>query len=223
MIDNILKELNLLKDEKYKKSNQKLIFTKQEILGVKVPALRKIAKDISKDKALEFIKLKKPNIFEMILLEGLVIGYAKFEFKTKIMFYEKYIQKVDNWAGIDCVNLNPKKLQDREILITHIKIWLDDETEFIARAGLTNLLQHYVQKEYLDYIFNIKVKNNEYYSMMAHAWLISVCVVKFPDETINFLRQKTLNKITHNKAISKCIDSYRISQENKNILKELRK
>ncbi|PSM53133.1 DNA alkylation repair protein [Campylobacter blaseri] len=223
MVDSILKELNLQKDEKYKKFNQKLIFTKQEILGVRLPALRKIAKNISKDRALKFIKLKKPNIYEIILLEGLVIGYAKFDFKTKIMLYEKYIQKVDNWAGIDCVNLNPKNLQDREILITHIKIWLDDESEFIARAGLINLLQHYVQKEYLDYIFSIKVKNNKYYSMMAHAWLISVCVVKFPDETINFLRQKILDKTTHNKAISKCIDSYRVSKENKDILRELRK
>ena len=88
----------------------------------------------------------------------------------------------------------------------------------------TKIIYNYLDKKYLNQIFEMceTVNNDAYYVKMAKAWLVSFCFMKYRNETFEFLKKKTLDKFTHNKAISKCRDSYQVSNEDKELLKMLR-
>ena len=224
--NTILNELTNLAEDDYKKFNDRIIPTNQKTLGVRVPILRKIAKRIAKKEAIEFVKLNKQNIYEMILLEGLVLSYMDKSFVDILPLTENFLLKVDNWAQIDSTVCNFKGIEkEKEDVFQTVKTWLESEKEFIVRAGLIILLAHYVKEENINMIFTLsqKVKHTGYYVYMGNAWLISVCMAKFPVETIRFFEENTLDKRTHNKAIQKSRESYRVSKEHKDLMKNLKR
>jgi 3-methyladenine DNA glycosylase AlkD len=225
-IMNILEELNNLAEESYKEFNNKIIPTKQKTLGVRIPALRKLAKEIAKDDPMSFIQMDKQNIYEMIMLEGMTLSYWDKSFIELLPLTERFLNKVDNWAQIDSTVCNYKNIKKEEKdVLKIVKIWLKSDKEFVVRAGLVILLAHYVEKKNLNTIFKLSqgVKHTGYYVYMANAWLISQCMAKFPEETTTFLENNTLNKRTHNKAIQKSRESYRVSKEYKEIINQLKK
>lgn len=225
-IENIIKELNSLKEEDYKKFNKKLIPTKQEILGVRLPVLRDMAKEIAKDDFKTFLALPKNNLYELIMLEGLVLTYNKKNFMEQIEDIENYILKVDNWAQIDSPFLSFKLIKkEKKEVLEQIKKWIFSKDEFKVRTALVILLGFYVEDEYLDIIFEIsqEVQHKAYYVYMANAWLISVCMAKFPLETIEFFKTNTLENKTHNQAIQKSRESLRVSKEHKEFINSLKR
>lgn len=225
-MNDILNELKNLSEESYKEFNAKIIPTSQTTLGVRLPLLRQIAKRIAKDKPMEFIAADKQNIYEMVMLEGLVLAALKKPFVELLPQIEKFLSKVDNWGQIDSVFGSFKSIkQDRESTMQVVLKWLESEQEFVVRAALVILLCYYVEEEYLDDIFRLsqQVSHKAYYVHMANAWLISVCMAKYPDATIAFFKENNLDTKTHNKAIQKSRESFRVSQENKNLLFTLKK
>lgn len=221
----ILNKLKLLSEKKYKIFNSKIVPTKQFMLGVRVPILRKIAKQIIKEDATIFIELDKQNIYEMILLEGIVLSYIDKPFKELVPLVERYLDKVDNWAQIDSPILSFKTiLKDKKFVYKVINKWLKSNQEYVVRAALVILLSYFVQKDYLEDIFKLsqELEHDAYYVYMANAWLISVCMAKYPNETITFFKLNNLDKKTHNKAIQKSIESFRVSKDDKLIIKNLR-
>jgi 3-methyladenine DNA glycosylase AlkD len=223
---NVLDELRSLGEDDYKAFNRRIVPTKHETLGIRVPVLRKIAKRIAKDEAVEFIRLDKQNIYEMILLEGMVLSYMDRSFKELLPQTEIFLEKVDNWAQIDTTICNFKNIKnEKEDVLKIVKRWLKSDKEFFVRAGLITLLSHFVKKEYLEMIFSLSqsVKHTGYYVHMGNAWLISVCMAKFPDETIEFFKNNTLDKKTHNKAIQKSRESFRVSKEDKALINKLKR
>lgn len=226
--DTILDILFKNKDEKYKNFNSKIVKTKQNMIGVRLPMLRKIAKQIIKENnEVKFIKSDKNNIYEMVLLEGLVISYIDDSFINKVDILDSYISKVDNWACIDSIFLKIKNIDiDKKNNLNTIITFLKSSLEFKVRGGFVLLLVNYIQKDYLDIIFKLSCKYNnqdKYYIYMANAWLISFCMAKFPTQTIKFFKNNSLDKTTHNLAIQKSIDSFRVSIEDKLLLKQLKK
>ena len=224
--NSILNELKNLAEDEYKAFNSRIISTKQKTLGIRVPILRKIAKRIAKKEAIEFIQLDKQNIYEMILLEGMVLSYMEKSFKEILPLTESFLEKVDNWAQIDSTICDFKGIvKEQEDVLRIVKRWLKSDKEFIVRAGLVILLAHYVEKENLKMIFILSqsVKHTGYYVHMGNAWLISVCMAKFPDETIIFFKKNTLDKKTQNKAIQKSRESYRVSKEHKILINKLKR
>lgn len=224
-IKEILARLIKLKNDKYLNFNSKIIPTNQTMIGVKIPKLREIAKQIIKQDPIKFIKEDKQNIYELILLEGLVISYMKDSFKNLLPLFKTYLTKVDNWAQIDSIISSFKTIKkEQKFVLNIVKTWLLKNDEFIVRAGLVILLTYYIEKENLKIIFELSstIKNNKYYVYMANAWLISSCMIKFPKETITFLEKRLLDKKTHNKAIQKSCDSYQVSKDYKIILKKMK-
>lgn len=222
----IIEELNLVAEEKYRKFNRRIIRTKQKILGVRIPALRKIVKEIAKQDAIAFIHMDKNNIYEMVMLEGMTLSSLDISFRELLPLTEKFLDKVDNWAQVDSTICNYKNIQkEKEFILSVVKGWLNSDKEFFVRAGLVVLLAHYVEKENLATIFALSesVKHTGYYVYMANAWLISVCMAKHPEETTLFLSNNTLDKKTQNKAIQKSRESYRVSKENKKIINQFKR
>ena len=224
--NSVLDELKSLAEVDYKAFNSRIIPTKQKMLGVRVPILRKIAKRIAKKTAIEFVQLDKQNVYEMILLEGMVLSYMEKSFKEILPLTESFLKKVDNWAQIDSTVCDFKGIvKENDAVLSIIKGWLKSDKEFIVRAGLVVLLAHYVKKENLKMIFTLSqgVKHSGYYACMGNAWLISVCMAKFPAETIVFFKDNVLDKRTRNKAIQKSRESYRVSKEHKVLINKLKR
>jgi 3-methyladenine DNA glycosylase AlkD len=223
---DVLKELKSLADSDYKTFNTRIVPTQQTALGVRVPLLRKIAKKIVKENPIEFIKSDKQGIFELIMLEGMVLSLMNRPFNDLLPFTETFLDKVDNWAQIDTTVCEYKNIaKEKEDVLIVVKRWLSSEKEFVVRAGLVILLAHYVEKENLPMIFELSqsVKHTGYYVHMGNAWLVSVCMAKYPEETLAFFENNTLDVKTHNKAIQKSRESFRVSKEYKTLLLGLKK
>jgi len=214
-----------LEDINYKKFHCKLTF-KTNIIGVNVPILKEISKNICKGNYLSFIEFITNNSYEEWLIFGLIIGYCKESFDNKLKLLDKYIIGIDNWASCDivCANLKDFK-KNKEIGYKYILNLINSNNSWYIRVGLVLLLDYYINDIYLDNIFDICdfIKTDEYYVNMAESWLISICYIKYPSQTLKYLKNNKLNKFTYNKAIQKIIESTRVSKIDKNILKEMKR
>ncbi len=217
--------LNNLSDNNYKKFNKKLITTKYKMIGIRVPLIRNIAKKISKTDIISFLNIVKSNSYEEVLLEGIVISYIK-DIDISIKYFNKFIKKIDNWALCD-ISISSMKIVNnyKDKYFIQIKKYLNSKDEFIVRVGIVLLLNYYIDSKYIDSIFILidNINREEYYINMAIAWLVSICFIKYRKKTYNYLKRNKLNKFTYNKSIQKIIESYRVSNEDKIILKKMKR
>ena len=223
-MENIKDLLNSLAEEKYRDFQYKLIPNAKNILGVRVPTLRKIAKDIAKGDWKSFLEEKNKESYEEILLEGYVIGYVKMDIEEALKYLEVFIPKIDNWATCDgSINSLKFTTKNEERVLKFIKPYLESEKEFEVRFAVIMLLTFYIKEDYIDEILEImgKISNKAYYVQMAVAWTISICYVKYPIKTEKFLLKNTLDDFTHNKSIQKIGESFRVDNIDKIRLKKL--
>lgn len=203
-----------LKDDEYRKFNQKIVKT-DNIIGIRLPILKTIAKTISKRDYLSFIKNNQHRYYEEIMLHGLVITYLKIDFDQTIKLFDDYIKFIDSWATCDSVVMNYKIVKlNLDACLLKIKEYLKNDQPYIKRVGIV-LLFYYLNDNYIDEVFKLadSIKTEEYYVKMANAWLISICLVKYYDKTVAFLKRCHLDDWTYNKAIQKAIESYRIKDK----------
>lgn len=213
------------KDEKYKKFHSSLVLnSKYEMIGIRVPIMRKIAKEIAKTNIEEFLKYAQNNYYEEIMIQGLVISHIKDE-KIFNKYFKEYINKIDNWALCDtfCSSIKIVEKFEDKYFKEAVKMSLNKK-EFISRIGLVMILDHFINQKNLEIIFDTlnKIESEKFYINMAEAWLICEMYIRFPKETKIFMQKNNLNKFTHNKAISKIHDSYRVSKDEKEYLSTLR-
>ena len=213
-----------LEDIKYKNFHSKLILD-NNLIGIRMPILKKIAKEISKGDYDSFIKSNTLSIYEEKMLYGLVLGCLKIDFNDVLRYLDVYIPYIDNWAICDCVCANLKVFKTNlEKGYNYILKCINSDQDFIVRFGIVLLLDFYINDNYIDDIFDMitKIKNKSYYVQMAEAWLISKCYIKYPIKTYNFLLKYKLDDFIINKSISKICDSYQVSIEDKNKIKKIK-
>lgn len=230
-MDKILKELEKLKEDGYRKFNQKLCpDTKQEMLGIRVPILRKLAQDIVKNKEYEweeFVLNENIKYFEEILLQGLIIGYSKIELDEKIKYLKYIIPRMDSWVMTDTVipTLKIKKVE-LEKYWNFILTYINSEKEFEVRFCIVSMLDYFLIDEYIDRVIKIlnEINHEGYYVKMAVAWTLAEAGIKYNSKTMKFLKgNNNLDKFTYNKTLQKMIESFRISEKDKELLKKMKR
>lgn len=224
--NNFLEFLYSKRDTKYLEFHSKLLKDKTNLIGIRVPILKEIAKKISKGDYLSFFQNNTHNTYEEKMIHGLVIGYLNISFKELLKELDLFIPYVDNWAINDvvCANLKAFKKYPKEGY-TYIQKLLKDKNSWYIRFGLVLLLDFYINEDYIDNILDIanNIKSTDYYVQMANAWLISICFIKFEEKTYQFLLNNELDDFTFNKSISKICDSYRVEKLVKEELRKLRR
>lgn len=199
--------------------------TEFPFLGVRLPDLRALAKEIMKAGNAEEFLAHPPQSFEEVMTQGIIIASLPYEEMRGRVF--QFVRGIDNWGVCDTFCNTAKSVKKhREEFLEGVIDPLLDGGEFEVRVGLVMLLCHYVSAEYLSVIFDrvMRVKDREeYYIKMAVAWLMAECFIKFPDETGAVLMAGALPKWTQNKTISKIRDSYRVPEEVKEGLVKFRK
>lgn len=221
----LLKILLENKDEDYKSFNDKIINTNKKTIGVRIPILRQIAKKIMKEDYVLFLNDVKDEYHEEIIVEGLVISKLK-DVNNVINMINNYIIKIDNWCTCDTFASSLKIInKNKSRFYSYVYKNINSNNPWMVRLCFVILNSYYVKEEYINDIFKMIDNDNNsfYYVMMAKAWLISECYIKYPKQTFEYLKRTNIDDITFNKTISKICDSYRVTKEDKIVLKKMKK
>lgn len=223
--ERIILQLFELQDLKYRDFNASLIPTvdKETVIGVRTPQLRKLAKELSKDPDIGiFLRTLPHKYYEENNLHGLIIESMK-DYDKCIAEMNIFLPYIDNWATCDIISPNIFKKHLPELL-DEIKAWMGSEHTYTIRFGIEMLMSFYLDEqfrpEYPEMVAS--VKSEEYYVNMMIAWYFATALAKQYDAVLPFIEGKRLEKWTHNKAIQKSVESYRITPEQKAYLKTLK-
>lgn len=224
-----IKELQSLlfeyEDKKYGDFSAKLIpdIPREKFIGIRSPEYKNILKRIKDDPVIsEFLKTLPHKYHEENCLHVQLINRIK-DFDECVCELEKFMPYIDNWAVNDCVNpLCFKK--HRAELIGKVQGWISSEATYTRRCGMKILMANYLDEdfkaEYLD--LPADLRSNEYYVNMMTAWLFAEALTKQWDSAVKFIETHRLDSWTHNKAIQKACESFRVPEERKEYLKSLR-
>ena len=224
--EEIRKELINLADEKYRNFHSNLCPGVENILGVKLPILRKIAKNLSKEDYNDFLSNEDTKYYEEIMIEGLTIGYLKIDNESRFKYIKNFIPKINNWAVCDsfCNNLKFTKKNINEVW-NFILPYTTSENEFDIRFAVVMMLNFYMIEDYIDKVLNIlnNIHHDGYYVKMSVAWAVSFAYIHFPEKTLVFLKNNNLDNFTYNKSLQKIIESNRVSKEDKDLMRSMKK
>lgn len=215
-----------LKDEKYAEFQAKLTPTvpREAFIGVRVPLVRKLAKELKGSEAAHaFLSCLPHDYYDENMLHGLLISELK-DYDVCLAETKRFLPFIDNWAVCDI--LSPKVFRKhRPELIEEIKKWAASEDEYTVRFGIEMLMSHFLDDAFKpDYLaIPAGVVRDEYYINMMLAWFFATALSKQWDSAIPYLRENRLGTWVHNKTIQKAIESYRITDEQKEYLRTLRR
>lgn len=214
-----------LQDFNYLEFHSKLIpsVDKKTIIGVRIPILRKLAKEYIKDPESDlFLKDLPHKYYDENILHALLISEIK-DYDSCIEYLEEFLPYIDNWAVCDI--LSPKVFKNhKEELLVKIKEWSTSKQTYACRFGIGMLMSHYLdfdyKKEYLEIPALIHL--DDYYINMMIAWFFATALAKRWEDTVIYLEENKLDVWVHNKTIQKACESYRIAPEKKKYLKTLK-
>ena len=220
----IQQQLFALQDLKYRDFHAKLVpgMDVNDIIGVRTPDLRKLAKQVATDERIgEFLAVLPHQYLDEMNLHGFIISELK-DYDECLEEIERFLPYVNNWATCDLLSPKAfKRKKNRIRLIEDIKRWMASDEPFTIRFGIEMLMSFYLDEdfkpEYLKWVS--KIRNEHYYVKMMVAWYFATALAKQWESTLPYIVESTLEKWTQNKSIQKAVESYRITPEQKEQLK----
>lgn len=226
---DIFNDLNGLVDEKYREFHSKLSPETNMILGVRVPLIKQYAKDFLKDNDwIESFKNIGDSYNEEKMLKGIIIGYSKLTVEDKLKYLEEIIPCINSWSSCDIICGTLKfATKNQDLVWDFLNKYIKSKKEFEVRFAVVMYLEYFINDEYVNKVIEKlnSINKSEYYVKMAIAWAVSIVIVKYPEIGIKYLKSENnlLDDFTYNKSIQKSIESYRVSDENKKLLKQLKR
>ena len=199
----------------------KIICTQYPIMGVRTPKLREISKKTTR----EYLE-SEPKYYEEVVMHGLTLGAAALTAEELFGRVELFLSFTDNWGAVDICTSSMKAFKkDKENCFAKIREMLFDKREFHARFAAVAMLDFYIDEQHIDEVLELysRVESGRYYVDMAVAWGLSVAAVKFYGKTTDMIEKGAYGDFVTKKALSKCMDSFRITPERKEHIRSLRK
>ena len=221
-------ELESLADSEYRDFTSALIpnVEKSRVIGVRLPQIKKLADRVAKNGWREFLSQEPGDTLEEKLLRGFVIGRVKLPIEEHLELVRDFVPLIDCWSVCDSFAMSLKFVRkNRAEVWEFIKPYFFSSKPYDVRFAVVMTLAHFSDTEYADRAFRIfdSIENNDYYVSMAVAWAVSVFFVHAPEQTWRYLRSNSLDDDTHNKALRKIIESRRVSDEDKTIIRTLKR
>lgn len=226
MENKIRQDLFAMQDLKYKEFHGSLCPDMDNIIGVRIPKLREYAKELYKSNNLEDIKIED-KYYEELVIQGMLVGFqTKAPIEEVIKQVKEFVPKINSWAVCDtfCAGLKITKKYQTEMFKV-IKEYLKSKQEYEVRFAIVMLLDYYINDQYIAQVLQIlnNISLDKYYVQMANAWALSICLIKYYNKTLEFLKTTKIDDFTYNKGIQKAIESYRITKEQKDYLRTLKR
>ncbi len=196
------------------------------VMGVRVPLLRELAKKLAKEYGVNAVDTLSDDSQEEVLLQGFVIAYSKMPLAEKKPYIDNYLAKCDNWSLIDSfVSTFHFNRKDEALMWMYLEEYRKSKQTFTVRFVLVMMLNRYLKDEYINDILEYcsNIDSEEYYIEMAQAWLLATAAINYFNDVELILKDGKLNMFTHNRTIQKAVESFRISAENKERLRALRR
>ena len=214
-------------NESYAAFNRRIVNTKMEVIGVRVPDLRRLARELAGNMSAADISrlLAAPsNLYDYVLLCGLLINRAKISDEEAIRLTRQYLPRVDSWAHID-VFVEKKRRFAGEVWWDFALECLQSEAEFTVRYGVISLMTNFLDEAHIDQVFAVlrNVKHDGYYVKMALAWLYATAAVHFFELTLAELENGHIDAWTRNKAYQKMRESRRFTPEQQAVILKKKK
>lgn len=223
---NVTEKLFELQDKKYAEFQARLTpgINSDLFIGVRVPVLRKFAKEYYKNPDhTEFMSAMPHKYYDENMLHGLLIEQIR-DFDDCIKEIDRFLPYVDNWAVCDI--MSPKCLKkNRAELLDHIRKWVESDKTYTCRFGIEMLMSHFLDEDFLKEYLEIPaaVRSDEYYVKMMIAWFFATALAKQWENTVPYIEKSLLPVWVHNKTIQKACESYRMTPEQKEYLRKLKK
>ena len=224
--DDIRVELSNLQDLKYRDLQITTIpsVVPERITGVRTPKLRALAKELSKREDISLFLEDLPHkLFEEDQLHAFILSGMK-DAEECLRLVDKFLPYVDNWAT--CDQMSPKVFKkNKKLLLEYVNTWIKSDKTYVRRFAIGMLMEHFLDEDFKpSYLAKVaKIRSDEYYVNMMIAWYFATALAKQYDQTLPFIEEQKLDKWTHNKSIQKAVESYRITPEQKEYLKTLRR
>ncbi len=222
----IRKELKKLQDKGYREMQVTIIPTLEadSIIGVRTPALRQLAKEFAKREDIsDFLTDLPHKFFEENQLHAFILSGMK-DAESCIRLVDEFLPYVDNWAT--CDQMSPKVFKKhKQLLLEYVDKWIRSEHTYVKRFAIGMLMEHFLDEDFkTSYLTKVsKIRSEEYYVNMMIAWYFATALAKQYEDTLPFIEKQKLDKWTHNKSIQKAVESYRITPEQKEYLKTLKR
>ena len=214
-------------EEEYKNFNTKLLRSQLPVIGLRVPFLRKKAKEIAKGDGIGFLQVCGGETHEERLLYGLVAAALPLSYEAFLTYCDHYTEHLaENWAHCDLFSSSVKKIiKGKEgAFFQHIEKYLQSENPWAVRMGLVLMLSNYLTEDYLAEVIERTdaVCSDHYYVRMGQAWLLATAWAKDRDRMMAYISRHHLDDWTFRKFIQKCCESYRVSKEDQAFLRSLK-
>ena len=222
---HLQEELFKLQDTEYRDFNSSLIpgIEKETVIGVRIPVLRKFAKEYAKSGETEQFMTELPHkYYEENNLHMMLIAQIK-DYNKCISETEKFLPHIDNWAT--CDSPLPKCFdKNKEDVLERAKNWIATDTTYVKRYGMGVMMRLFLDEDFKEEYIQLVagVKSEEYYVNMMIAWFFATALAKQWDAAIPYIQERRLSEWVHRKSIQKAVESYRITPEQKEYLKGLR-
>ena len=225
IIQEIREKLSSLQDLKYRDMQVRIIpsVKPESIIGVRTPELRKMAKELAQSREIGIFLENLPHkFFEENQLHAFIVSGMK-DYRECLGALNRFLPYVDNWAT--CDQMSPRVFKKhRPELMESIRGWIGSAETYTLRFGIGMLMEHYLEEDFKpEYPKMVAaVRSDEYYVNMMIAWYFATALAKQYEAVLPFITEHRLDPWTHNKAIQKSIESYRITPEQKEYLKTLK-
>lgn len=217
-------ELARMVEPDYAAFAQKLLPGTDDLLGVRLPNLRRLARRIAKGDAAAYLAAAGDDTFEERMLQGMVIGYWDAPVDEVLARAASFVPKIDNWSVCDsfCSGLHLARTAPQRVW-EFLLPYLHDARPFAVRFAVVMLLMYYIDAAHLPAVLAAlaEVRHEDYYVKMAVAWAASMCYAAFPRETRTWLREMPLDEETYRKTIRKICESRQVCGAEKQRLRQM--
>lgn len=199
------------------------------VLGIRIPALRQLARQIAATDWQHYLRTASTHYMEERMLQGMVLGCIRMDnvedYLTRVA---QFVPIINSWSVCDTFDFCGKQRfvdKHKERVWQFLEGWMRSEKEYEVRFGVVMAMSHYIDEAYIDRVlaWMDRIDHEGYYVKMAVAWALSVCYIKFPQSTMQLLRHNRLDDFTYNKALQKITESYRVSREDKEKIRSMRR
>ncbi len=202
----------------------------EHVLGIRVPDLRKLAARIAKDGWEAYLDTADTYYMEERMLQGMVLGCIRPDADIEVYLHRVtcFVWNINSWSVCDTFKFGGGKRfieANKDRLWEYLKTWMRAEGEYEIRFGVVMAMQYFIDEEHIEELFSLynAIRHEGYYVRMGVAWALSVCFVRFPERTLAYLKQNTLDNFTYNKALQKIIESYRVDAGTKDVIRAMKR
>jgi len=205
-------------DADYQRFSASLLPGTERVIGVRLPALRKMAREIAKGDWRAYLKTAPGDYFEEVMLQGMIIGCAGCGAEETLCHVAAFVPKIENWSVCDsfCAGLKFAK-DNKERVLLFLQPYFRSAREFEVRFAVVTLLNFFIDEEYIQRVLCLldEIRHDGYYAKMAVAWALSLCYVRFPAQTTAYLKECALDDFTYHRTLRKITESRCVDGEAK--------